>query len=237
MYDYEEGRIMHENNGKIADNFIGIYPVSKTLRFELKPVGKTQEYIEKHGILDEDLKRAGDYKSVKKIIDAYHKYFIDEALNGIQLDGLKNYYELYEKKRDNNEEKEFQKIQMSLRKQIVKRFSEHPQYKYLFKKELIKNVLPEFTKDNAEEQTLVKSFQEFTTYFEGFHQNRKNMYSDEEKSTAIAYRVVHQNLPKYIDNMRIFSMILNTDIRNHLPELLNNLKTKMDITIVDMGIY
>ena len=41
---------MHENNGKIADNFIGIYPVSKTLRFELKPVGKTQEYIEKHGI-------------------------------------------------------------------------------------------------------------------------------------------------------------------------------------------
>ena len=79
MYDYEEGRIMHENNGKIADNFIGIYPVSKTLRFELKPVGKTQEYIEKHGILDEDLKRAGDYKSVKKIIDAYHKYFIDEA--------------------------------------------------------------------------------------------------------------------------------------------------------------
>ena len=66
LYDYEEGRIMHENNGKIADNFIGIYPVSKTLRFELKPVGKTQEYIEKHGILDEDLKRAGDYKSVKK---------------------------------------------------------------------------------------------------------------------------------------------------------------------------
>ena len=224
---------MHENNGKIADNFIGIYPVSKTLRFELKPVGKTQEYIEKHGILDEDLKRAGDYKSVKKIIDAYHKYFIDEALNGIQLDGLKNYYELYEKKRDNNEEKEFQKIQMSLRKQIVKRFSEHPQYKYLFKKELIKNVLPEFTKDNAEEQTLVKSFQEFTTYFEGFHQNRKNMYSDEEKSTAIAYRVVHQNLPKYIDNMRIFSMILNTDIRNHLPELLNNLKMKINITAIE----
>ncbi len=224
---------MHENNGKIAENFIGIYPVSKTLRFELKPVGKTQEYIEKHGILDEDLKRAGDYKSVKKIIDAYHKYFIDEALNGIQLDGLKNYYELYEKKRDNNEEKEFQKIQMSLRKQIVKRFSEHPQYKYLFKKELIKNVLPEFTKDNAEEQTLVKSFQEFTTYFEGFHQNRKNMYSDEEKSTAIAYRVVHQNLPKYIDNMRIFSMILNTDIRSDLTELFNNLKTKMDITIVE----
>ena len=28
--------------------FIGIYPVSKTLRFELRPVGKTQEWIEKN---------------------------------------------------------------------------------------------------------------------------------------------------------------------------------------------
>ena len=224
---------MQKNNEKIADNFIGVYPVSKTLRFELKPIGKTQEYIEKHGILDDDLKRAEDYKNVKKIIDNYHKYFIDEALNGIQLEGLENYCELYKKKRDDNDEKHFLKIQMSLRKQIVKRFSEHPQYKYLFKKELIKDVLIQFTKDDAEKQALVKSFHEFTTYFDGFHQNRENMYSDEEKSMAIAYRVVHQNLPKYIDNMHIFSMILNTDIRNNLAELLNSLQTKIDITVIE----
>lgn len=51
---------------RMADCFTGLYPVSKTLRFELRPVGKTQEYIEKHGILDDDFQRAEDYKAVKK---------------------------------------------------------------------------------------------------------------------------------------------------------------------------
>lgn len=71
---------MVKESMRMADCFTGLYPVSKTLRFELRPVGKTQEYIEKHGILDDDFQRAEDYKAVKKIIDRYHKYFIDEAL-------------------------------------------------------------------------------------------------------------------------------------------------------------
>lgn len=37
--------------------FIGIYPVSKTLRFELRPVGKTQEWIEKNRVLEGDEQR------------------------------------------------------------------------------------------------------------------------------------------------------------------------------------
>jgi len=32
---------------KNLKQFIGIYPVSKTLRFELKPIGRTQEWIDK----------------------------------------------------------------------------------------------------------------------------------------------------------------------------------------------
>ena len=65
---------MHENNGKIADNFIGIYPVSKTLRFELKPVGKTQEYIEKHGI---------SFKSAARVFFDYDRIELyDEAHSG-----------------------------------------------------------------------------------------------------------------------------------------------------------
>ena len=37
-------------NMKDLKQFIGIYPVSKTLRFELRPVGKTQEWIEKNKV-------------------------------------------------------------------------------------------------------------------------------------------------------------------------------------------
>lgn len=31
------------------NHFIGLYPISKTLRFELKPIGKTKTNIEKNG--------------------------------------------------------------------------------------------------------------------------------------------------------------------------------------------
>ena len=221
---------MSKNSKKLADDFIGLYPVSKTLRFELKPIGRTQEYIELHGILKDDFQRAEDYKKVKKIIDRYHKKFIDEALEGLQLDGLEGYRRLYEiSKRDSSQEKEFQKIQDFLRKQVAKQFSRHPQYKKLFKKELIKEVLLSFTKENAEEQELIKSFSDFTTYFNGFYQNRENMYSEEGKSTTIAYRIVHQNLPKYIDNMKVFSEIQKTEIGESIAELSGEIQRKIEI--------
>ena len=65
---------------KLADQFIGIYPISKTLRFELIPIGRTLEYIERDGILNDDYHRAESYQKVKKIIDRYHKEFINEDI-------------------------------------------------------------------------------------------------------------------------------------------------------------
>ena len=49
--------------------FTRLYPLSKTLRFELKPIGKTLSFIENHGLLEQDKHRADSYKKVKKIIN------------------------------------------------------------------------------------------------------------------------------------------------------------------------
>lgn len=65
--------------------FIGIYPVSKTLRFEQKPIGKTQEWIEKNKILENDEKKSEDYPKVKSLIDDYHKICIRESLKNVHL--------------------------------------------------------------------------------------------------------------------------------------------------------
>ena len=46
----------------------------------------------------------------------------------------------------------------------------------------------------------------------GFWENRKNMFSAEEKSTAIAYRVVHENLPKFMNNIRIFHLFIDEKV-------------------------
>ncbi len=225
---------MEKQSHLLADNFIGLYPVTKTLRFELKPIGRTLEFVERNGILETDFHRAESYEKVKKIIDRYHKQFIEDALIGIELDGLNKYYELYNvSKRDEKQEKEFENIQTSLRKQVVSKLKKHPLYNSLFKKELIKKELINFTSAHPDEQQLVKEFSDFTTYFSGFHQNRENMYSNEAKSSAIAYRVIHQNLPKYIDNIKIFEMVKQSSIALELQGLLKDLQGKINIISLD----
>lgn len=51
----------------------------------------------------------------------------------------------------------------------------------------------------------LKVFDGFFTYFTGFNQNRENYYETKtEKKTAIATRIVHENLPKFADNIITF---------------------------------
>lgn len=202
--------------------FTGLYPLSKTLRFELKPQGKTLENIVNNGLLEQDEHRAESYIVVKKIIDEYHKAFISTALHNFELNILEDYYLYYQiQKRNDDEKKKFEDIQAILRKQIADKFTKHESFKNLFTKELIKEDLINFVQ-TVEDRELIKEFNSFTTYFTGFHENRKNMYSADEKSTAIAYRLIHQNLPKFIDNMRAFEKVQNSPVKDKFEILLSD---------------
>ena len=206
----------------------GQYSLSKTLRFELKPIGKTLEHIERKGLLTQDEQRAEEYELMKGIIDRYHKAFITMCLRNCkikvnntddELDSLEEYSSLLSKsKRDADDEDKLEKIKENLRKQIVNAFKSGNTYGDLFKKELIKNHLPDFVTDEEEKQ-VVEHFCNFTTYFTGFHDNRKNMYSDEAKSTAIAYRLIHENFPRFFDNIRSFVKISESEVANRFPEI------------------
>ena len=206
----------------------GQYSLSKTLRFELKPIGKTLEHIEQKGLLRQDEQRAEEDELMKGIIDRYHKAFITMCLRNCkikvnntddELDSLEEYSSLLSKsKRDADDEDKLEKIKENLRKQIVNAFKSGNTYGDLFKKELIKNHLPDFVTDEEEKQ-VVEHFCNFTTYFTGFHDNRKNMYSDEAKSTAIAYRLIHENFPRFFDNLRSFAKISESEVANRFPEI------------------
>ena len=192
------------------NEFTHLYPLSKTLRFELRPVGKTEEMFRKSGILEQDNGRADSYKVVKKLIDRYHKDFIEKALKGFEFEegSLEEYYKLYSTaNRDEKEENDFEKAKESLRKQITKQLTKQEAYKRIYGKELIKEDLCNTIECSEEEKKAIEEFNDFTTYFRGFHENRKNMYSDKEQSTAIAFRLIHQNLPKFLDNIKTFEQI------------------------------
>jgi hypothetical protein len=212
---------------RTLDIFTNLYSLQKTLKFELKPIGKTLSHIEKKGLLVEDENRATDYKAVKQIIDRYHKSFIEDVFESVLSEGktAKNgflhqfnelislYAKLYGKSdKQEKDKEELAKLSEKLRKLIVGAFKGEyndkikEKYSKLFGEELIKEEIEAFC-NTAEEKKQVSNFKKFTTYFKGFHENRANIYSSEEKSTAISFRIVHQNLPKFLDNLKIIHSI------------------------------
>lgn len=248
-------------------DFTGLYPLQKTLRFELKPIGETKENIERNGILERDNKRAVGYKTVKKVIDEYHKAFIDMMLNNFELnltnkgklDSLEEFYASYHLSSNNPARRKINitKVQDSLRKQLSDRFTKSKQYKRLFGKELIREDLTEFVQtpqydafirsqqgnedlsDNDIRQIKkeiindISRFKDFTTYFTGFYENRKNMYVAEDKSTAIGHRLITENLLKFVDNIDVFEKITNSEIATHFDALYKNMEPYLNVNSID----
>lgn len=223
---------------KSIDSFINRYQLSKTLRFKLKPVGETETNFIKKGLLEEDKQRAQDYIEIKRIIDDYHKVFIDKVLSDPKIVDANEYAVLYYKSTKNDKEiKEIKDIEARIRKQISSALTKNPLFGKLFKKELFTDILPEFIKtyeDYEEKSRLINSFNGFVTYFSGFFENRKNMYSEEEKSTAIAYRCINENLPKFLDNCKVFEKISDKLPKEKLEELNANISALCGVELQDM---
>jgi len=222
--------------------FTNLYQVSKTLRFELQPVGKTKENIEKGGLLEQDETLARNYLIVKGFIDEYHKQYIKDRLWNFELplksegnhDSLEEYKTLYEvSQRNADQEEEFQEVKDNLRAIIAKRLTEKgSQFDRIDKKELIREDLLHFL-TNEEDREIVSQFADFTSYFTGFHENRRNMYSSEEKSTAIAYRLIHQNLPKFMENMKAFAKIAQTPVAEHFIDIYTGWEEFLNVRSIE----
>ena len=220
-------------------NFTNLYSLSKTLRFELIPQGKTVEHIHAKGLLNKDFERAENYTTIKKVIDEYHKWFIELCLHEAAIPAIENAFDIFNTKGDdvktllkNNNDK--------LRKHIAEIFSEgneKEKWKTLFSEDLIKIELPEFIlatypeSEAIEKLSILKSFSRFTTYFTGFHQNRQNIYSSEAIATAIGYRIVHENMPKHFANCNNF---LNTASKFDIDfnEVLQNFGAELNLQTI-----
>lgn len=225
--------------------FTGLYSLSKTLRFELKPVGETKEtfrrwleelknaqhVVDEGGNLflkDKQIKEA--YLTIKPVMDNLHEQFIEKSLlseEAKQID-FSDYYEAYQTKNVS------EKLEKELREKIGNTYKVAGEY---FSEEISIVLGKEFkTKkdkpyecltdakmynylsanvsdlakqnDGIDEQTLanhIKQFKGFWGYLDGYNQNRENYYKvDKEASTAVATRIVHENLPTFCSNILRF---------------------------------
>ncbi len=217
--------------------FTSQYPVSKTLRFELKPIKETEKYINEKGIIGIDEKLAESYKKMKKTIDEFHKDFIEKALSRVQLNHLEEYLALYfadsNEKNSANYDKKFKEVKASLRKEIVQYFKNVEDFKIINKKDLIKKRLEEWIDEFHPELYYDPEFNNFTTYFTGYNENRMNLYSDEEKSTAVAYRLIDENLPRFLDNISVYEKVKNSDVAKEIPQVVKDMEPWLNVSSLD----
>jgi len=247
-----------EGQKSVFDSFTHKYALSKTLRFELVPVGKTIESMRTHLKYDEELQTflkdqaiEDAYQLLKPIVDGYHEEFITDSL---QSDIAKNInFALYvnlrlklaeynialkqakvakthtadlEKNLD-QVEKNISDAENNFRADISTAFlwagenwknNKYPKPRYEWKKgtkiatgatvlasQCILDLVGDAHQDNEKVRVALKVFKGFFTYFSGFNQNRENYYTTKtEKATAVATRIVHENLPMFCDNVIIF---------------------------------
>ncbi|MCK9578658.1 type V CRISPR-associated protein Cas12a/Cpf1 [bacterium] len=212
-------------------NLTNLYSLTKTLKFELKPVLGTkslQDVIKN----DREIDRLYE-KEMKPMFDRMHEQFIMESLDGAdisikllqqiedELFKMKD-YKSCENSKDKMRifEKNIEGIQEKLRKDVIRVFNNkgnewknrYPDIK--FKKNgyqiLFENNILLMLKDlNPEKEDIIKKFDKFFTYFSGFNKNRENYYSDEDKATSIANRIINENLIRFLDNKYEFRLLSN----------------------------
>ena len=197
-------------SNSIFDQFTGQYPVTKTLRFALNPIGETKENIKNKGLLKKDEDLAQKYKKAKKIIDEYHKDYINKKLAdfSFEIKDLSELSDTYHKLKENKNDRKLQDNLKAQQNKLRKITADQFKNKRLFDHKFIREDLPKWLiqhplilEDIEDPQEIVKDFYNWTTYFKGFNENRKNIYTEKEHSTSIAYRLIHENLPKFLDNI------------------------------------
>ncbi len=238
------------------NKFTNLYELSKTLRFELIPKYNTPQMLEDNKVFKKDEILSKNYKEVKNWFDKLHREFIDDALHKTEISSklLKDYeqaYFKYKNEKSNSNKKKIEDEAKKIRKNILINFEkilEEWKNKYLkkirkeelktnvrklkkldlfFKKEIFDFLKYKYPEAVIDDKSIFESFNKFSTYFNGFHQTRKNFYKDDGTSTAIPTRIVNENLPKFLENQKQFENKYkgkHDDIFNKVQKDIFNLK-------------
>jgi len=243
---------MYDKKCLFDEKFTNLYELSKTLRFELMPVGKTQEMLEENGVFKKDKIIKDKYQETKKYLDRLHREFASESLRDAKFSNLEIYAEILKKVKKETDKKQIELLNKNLqneeerlRKEVVELFNatakkwatekypslKNKDLKFLDEEHIFEKVLLErYGKDgegNYIEETLIpveridkktgeiiiekksifEDWKGFTGYFTKFFETRKNFYKKDGTSTAIATRIINQNLRRFTENIEIIRFI------------------------------
>ncbi|OGJ49885.1 hypothetical protein A2229_01105 [Candidatus Peregrinibacteria bacterium RIFOXYA2_FULL_33_7] len=184
------------------------------------------EYDEKLQTFLKDQNIDDAYQALKPQFDEIHEEFITDSLESKKAKEIdfSEYLDLFQEKKElNDSEKKLRnKIGETFNKAGEKwKKEKYPQYEWKKGSKIANGAdilscqdMLQFIKYKNPEDEKIKNYIDdtlkgFFTYFGGFNQNRANYYeTKKEASTAVATRIVHENLPKFCDNVIQFKHII-----------------------------
>lgn len=194
----------------LFDDFTGVFSKSLTLKFGLIPDERTEKFLKEYWDRLQDENRNLAYPIVKRVLDREYQKLIARVLGEIEADADLDWTELavLMKRKDASEQKAIEKLQEKLRKKIADKLTSDETYAMLFgekpfgtKGYLAKQIL------SSEEREAINLFDKFSTFLSNYYDNRRNYFSPENKSTAVANRIVNENFPKHVINVAIFEKV------------------------------
>ena len=229
---------MENNNFK---DFTNLYELSKTLRFELRPIWWTKELIQKNNIIQLDKKKRENYEKVKPYFNKIHLEFINFSLKNPNFnfsEFKEKYINWIKEKKNKDLMKEKEKIDKILLEKIWKLFEssvkdflkennflekieeKDQNINFLYKEEIFE-ILQEKYGSELETQIIGKDgeiksifnwWKGWLWYFNKFFNTRENFYKVDWTSTAIATRIIKDNLQIFLENTVVFDKIKNKEI-------------------------
>lgn len=209
------------------------FRLDKTLRFELRPVGRTRETFDSK-FRNGDERRAQAYSEVKDLLDREHKALLERALSNppgnLDWEELAKAHETYRTGDKSKMAKDaLAAKQAEFRKKLIALFKADKAFTSLTAptpKDVFAAMRKRFEDAGEEIPEALSTFSRFAGFFKGYQENRRNIYSDEPQATAAANRAVNENFPKFLENIRIFRHVLEqypsiaTDAERELAPLL-----------------
>lgn len=214
----------------VFDQFTGKYSLSKTLRFELKPVGQTEQMLIEKNIIKLDESRKERYEKTKPFFDKLHQEFISDSLKDKVLNSLVGYdivYQNWKADRKNNDlQKKLEKKENEIREEVVTAFNtkaiewieqfsadvklKKKDHEFLFETAVFFVLQKKYGYASdavVDGRSIFDSWDNWAAYFGKFFETRRNFYKSDGTATAVATRVVNDNLRRFCDNLKIFEEI------------------------------
>lgn len=183
--------------------FTRLFPVQKTLRMGLEPVGETLHNISIQGAMEADSCMADHFSRAKELVDDWHKWFMQETLRQLRLPAEE--VTACCTPDDKLREKAFS----ALRGRIAGAFTSQEVFPLLWKKELIASIVPAWLQ-RAEDRAVMAAFAGHTGYFTEYNMVRRLLYEAKPLKGSVAYRLVDENLPVFLKNRQVMQKLLSS---------------------------